>query len=190
MLPFCKSIKELIPFDVEDLLDKDKVEIFNQAPNNWVHKGYLPPETLNPKFLKFLQDKDLDVDKVLVWHWFCDSPHIAHIDCDENGTILPSAMNWTITDNKSCVHFYDMPDVEKTVMFGNEADTEWDAPNVKAYIPIDVKNEVPAATWNDQGPCIINTSVPHLIVAPEIRTSISLQFKKPVDILVLYEKLL
>lgn len=189
MLPFCLIVDDLIPFAVDELIDKSSVEIFTQSKENWVHKGHLPPKALNPRFLKFLRDRDLDVDKVLVWHWKCNDPYIAHVDCDEKGVILPSALNWTLNDNVSCVNFYDMPDAEKVVMFGNQADTEWDAPNVKAYIPIDVKNETPAAVWDNRGPCIINTSVPHLIVAPEIRTSISLQFVKPVDISILFEKL-
>jgi hypothetical protein len=145
--------------------------------DNFVHKQTLPPEVLTPQFLDFLNSKNLEVSKVLVWTWLCKDPHIAHIDCNDRGDILPSALNFTMNTNISDVRFYNIPDVDKTVMFGNEADTEWDTPNVQAYIPVNVRDIEPAAVWNDRGPCVINTSVPHLIVASEIRTSISLQFR-------------
>jgi hypothetical protein len=179
MLPFYRKVDDLIPFDVDDLIDISCVEIQETVPveDNFVHKQTLPPEVLTPQFLEFLNSKNLDVTKVLVWTWLCKDPHIAHIDCNDRGEILPSALNFTMNTNVSDVRFYDIPDVDKTVMFGNEADTEWDTPNVQAYIPVNVKNIEPAAVWNDRGPCVINTSVPHLIVAPEIRTSISLQFR-------------
>jgi hypothetical protein len=179
MLPFYRKVDDLIPFDVDDLIDISCVEIQETVPveDNFVHKQSLPPEVLTPQFLEFLNSKNLDVTKVLVWTWLCKDPHIAHIDCNDRGEILPSALNFTMNNNVSDVRFYDIPDVDKTVMFGNEADKGWDTPNVQAYIPVNVKNIEPAAVWNDRGPCVINTSVPHLIVAPEIRTSISLQFR-------------
>jgi hypothetical protein len=179
MLPFYRKVDDLIPFDVDDLIDISCVEIQETVPaeDNFVHKQTLPPEVLTPQFLDFLNSKNLEVSKVLVWTWLCKDPHIAHIDCNDRGDILPSALNFTMNTNISDVRFYNIPDVDKTVMFGNEADTEWDTPNVQAYIPVNVRDIEPAAVWNDRGPCVINTSVPHLIVASEIRTSISLQFR-------------
>ena len=179
MLPFYRKVNDLIPFDVDDLIDISCVEIQETVPveDNFVHKQTLPPEVLTPQFLDFLNSKNLEVSKVLVWTWLCKDPHIAHIDCNDRGDILPSALNFTMNTNISDVRFYNIPDVDKTVMFGNEADTEWDTPNVQAYIPVNVRDIEPAAVWNDRGPCVINTSVPHLIVASEIRTSISLQFR-------------
>jgi hypothetical protein len=68
----------------------------------------LPPEVLTPQFLKFLDERDLGVSKVLVWTWLCKDPHIAHIDCNDKGEILPAAFNFTMNNNKSDVRFYDM----------------------------------------------------------------------------------
>jgi len=191
MLPFFRKINDLIPLDVDDLIDISCIEIQETVPveDNYVHKQTLPPEVLTPQFLNFLESKNLKVTKVLVWTWLCKDPHLAHIDCNDRGEILPSALNFTMNANISDVRFYDMPNVDKTVMFGNQADTNWDAPNVQAYIPVNVKDTVPAAIWNDRGPCVINTSVPHLIVAPEIRTSISLQFMNQCSAEELVEKL-
>jgi hypothetical protein len=187
MLPYCQNVSDLIPFDVDNLIDISCVEILETVPvdDNFVHKVSLPPEVLTPQFLNFLNERDLAVSKVLIWTWLCKDPHIAHIDCNEKGDILESALNFTMNDNRSDVRFYNMPNVDKTVMFGNQADSEWKTDNVQAYIPINVKGIEPAAIWNDRGPCLINTSVPHLIVAKEIRTSISLQFAKaePIDVL-------
>jgi hypothetical protein len=191
MLPFYNNVSTLIPFSVDDLIDISCVEILETVPSedNFVHKQSLPPEVLTPQFLKFLDERDLGVSKVLVWTWLCKDPHIAHIDCNDKGEILPAAFNFTMNNNKSDVRFYDLPDVDKTVMTGNQADTEWKTDNVQAYIPVNVKNVEPAAVWDNRGPCLINTSVPHLIVAPEIRTSISLQFNKSETIEILLQKL-
>jgi hypothetical protein len=191
MLPFYNNVSTLIPFSVDDLIDISCVEILETVPSedNFVHKQTLPPEVLTPQFLKFLDERDLGVSKVLVWTWLCKDPHIAHIDCNDKGEILPAAFNFTMNTNKSDVRFYDLPDVDKTVMTGNQADTDWKTDNVQAYIPVNVKNVEPAAVWDDRGPCLINTSVPHLIVAPEIRTSISLQFNKSETIEILLQKL-
>jgi hypothetical protein len=191
MLPFYNNVSTLIPFSVDDLIDISCVEVLETVPSedNFVHKQSLPPEVLTPQFLKFLDERDLGVSKVLVWTWLCKDPHIAHIDCNDKGEILPAAFNFTMNNNKSDVRFYDLPDVDKTVMTGNQADTEWKTDNVQAYIPVNVKNVEPAAVWDNRGPCLINTSVPHLIVAPEIRTSISLQFNKSETIEILLQKL-
>ena len=191
MLPFYNNVSTLIPFSVDDLIDISCVEVLETVPSedNFVHKQSLPPEVLTPQFLEFLDERDLGVSKVLVWTWLCKDPHIAHIDCNDKGEILPAAFNFTMNNNKSDVRFYDLPDVDKTVMTGNQADTEWKTDNVQAYIPVNVKNVEPAAVWDNRGPCLINTSVPHLIVAPEIRTSISLQFNKSETIEILLQKL-
>jgi len=191
MLPYTQNVSTLIPFDVNNLIDKTKIDILTEVPvvDNFVHKAKLSPEVLNPEFLKWLQDRDLDVQNVVIWHWLALDPHIAHIDCNGEGEILPAAVNWTLTYNKSQVQFYNMPGVDKTVMYGNEASTDWVTPNVTAYIPVDVKGITPADIWDDQGPCVINTSVPHIIVAPEIRTSASLQFIEPWDFETILKKL-
>ena len=191
MMPFYKNISDIIPFDVDQLIDSDTIVPLTEIPveDNFVNKNTLPSDVLNSDFYDFLKEKDLIVDRIIIWTWYCKNPHWAHIDSNSQGVILESALNWTLNHNKSRVHFYDMPDVDKTVMFGNQIDTGWSTPNVTAYIPVNVKGIDPVATWDNRGPAIINTSVPHLIVAEEIRTSCSLQFNKSQSIETLYKKL-
>ena len=192
MLPYTQPISKFIPFNIDDLIDKSKVEILTEAPvsDNFVHKTKLSPEVLNSDFLKWLQSLDLDVESVVIWHWLALDPHIAHIDSDETGvTETTCAINWTLTKSRSKVNFYNMPNVDKTVMYGNEAAADWVTPNVTAYIPVDVKGIKPIDDWSDQGPCLINISVPHMVVAPEMRISVSLQFAKPWDFESVLEKL-
>lgn len=175
-----KNVSNLIPFDVNDLIDLSRFEIISEAPcEQFVHKQNLPPDVLNPKFLDFLRSKDIGVQKVSIWHWYCKDPYWAHIDCNAEGRILPAALNWTIKEHISQVNFYDIPDVEKTVRFGNEIDTGWRTDNVTAYIPVNVKGLTPDAIWNDRGPALINTSVPHLVLAPEMRTSVTVGVLNP-----------
>jgi hypothetical protein len=181
MTSFFQNISSCIPFNVDNLLDLSKVEIFIDPPcDHFVHKQTFSSEILNPLFYEFLCNKNLKVQKVIVWHWYNKNPFWAHIDSDKNGVVSPSAINWTINNNQSQVNFYDLSDVEKNVKFGNEIDENSRTDNVTAYIPINVKGLVPNAVWNDRGPAVINTGVPHLVVAPEMRTSISLNFENPI----------
>ena len=177
-----QDISKYIPFEVDSLIDISKIKIVKDSPcgDQFVHKENTSIDVLNKDFLEFLEKKDIILDKVVVWHWLCEDPHWAHIDCSSDGEILPCAINWTINSNKSQVNFYDIPGVDKTVRFGNEIDTGWRTDNVTAYIPVDVKEIQPSDIWSDRGPALINTSVPHLIVAPEMRTSISLGIASPV----------
>lgn len=176
-----KNVSDLIPFNVNELIDLSRFEIITKPPcEQFVHKQNLSADVLNPKFLEFLKSKNIDVQKVSVWHWYCKDPHWAHIDCNADGEILPAALNWTIKDHISQVNFYDIPNLDKTVRFGNDVDTGWRTDNVTAYIPVDVKDRSPDAVWNDRGPALINTSIPHLIVAPEMRTSITIGVMPPV----------
>lgn len=171
-----QDLHNLIPFRVDSLIDISRIKIIADSPVNdqFVHKEEISLDIINKDFLNFLNDKGISISKAIVWHWLCKNPHWAHIDCDSNGEILSWAINWTVNNNKSCVNFYDLPNVDKTVRFGNEIDTDWKTDNVTSYIPVNVKNISPTASWDSRGPALINTSVPHLIVAPEMRTSISL----------------
>lgn len=180
MTIFYKNISSEIPFNIDNLIDLSQIKIFkNSSHENFVHKQSFSPNILNTDFLKFLNSKGIKVEKVLVWHWLNKDSFWAHIDSNHEGVISPSAINWTINDNYSQVNFYDLPDVKKQVKFGNEIDLSSKTENVTSYIPIDVKGLTPNAIWNDRGPSVINTSVPHLVVAPEMRTSISLNFETP-----------
>jgi hypothetical protein len=177
-----QNISTLIPFNIDALIDASKINVpkDNQCSDQFVHKETLPVDVINEKFLDFLKSKNINLDKVVIWHWICKDPEWAHIDCNSTGSIQPCAINWTINSNKSQVNFYNLSNIDKTIRFGNEIDTGWQTDNVTAYIPINVKGLVPDAVWNDRGPALINTSVPHLIVAPEMRTSISLGISSPV----------
>ena len=180
MTVFFQNISSLIPFNINELIDLSKIEIFNEPPcEEFVHKQSFKSDILNNNFLKFLNNKGIEVEKVLVWHWFNRDPFWAHIDSNNEGVVSPSAINWTINNNVSQVNFYQLTDAEKTVAFGNAVDKNSRTENVTSYIPINVKGLTPNAVWNDRGPTVINTSVPHLVIAPEMRTSISLNFKIP-----------
>lgn len=179
MMPFYKNISDIIPFDIDSLIDVSKINIIKESPveDYFVDKKSYEISVLRKEFIDFMKSKKLEIDRVVVWHWLCSDPKIAHIDCNSKGEILPSALNWTLNNNSNQVQFYDMPDVEKKVMYGNEAALEFTTVDVTAYIPINVEKEKPTEIWKNRGPAIINTSVPHLIVAEEMRTSFSLQFK-------------
>lgn len=178
-----QDISSIIPFDLDDLIDTSNIEILKEAPceDQFVHKQNYPTSIINRDFLEFLKNKNITLDKIIVWHWYCKDPEWAHIDCSSAGEILPCAINWTINSNISQVNFYNLDNVDKTVRFGNEIDTGWRTDNVTAYIPINVKGMIPDAVWNNRGPALINTSVPHLIVASEMRTSISLSISSPIS---------
>jgi len=182
MTIFYKNISHLLPFDFNNLVDVRSVKIIEEKniSDQFVHKQTFDPNILNLEFVAYLKSKEILIDKIIIWNWFCNDPIWAHIDCDACGEISPCAINWTLNTNKSQVNFYDIDNIDKTVRFENEIDTGWKTDNVTAYIPINVKGIRPSAIWNDQGPALINTSIPHLIVAPELRTSVSLGIKFPV----------
>lgn len=176
-----EDLKSVIPFEIEQLIKPDSFDILTKETidvEDWfVHKENLDITVLNDDFRNWLTAKGLAPRRVIIWHWLCSSPDIAHIDCNSEGEIPTAALNWTVTDKKSWVQFYDMPGVEKTVMYGNQADTNWKTDNVSAYIPINVKGIKPSAIWDSQGPALLNIAEPHLIVAPEMRTAVSIQFE-------------
>jgi len=185
-----KDISNLIPFEVNDLINVDSIQIIDESPcEQFVHKQNLHATVLNPEFLIFLKSKNIEIEKVTIWHWFCTAARWAHIDCSTTGEILPAALNWTLEEHSSQVNFYDLPNVDKTVRFGNEVDTGWRTDNVTAYIPVNVEGLTPNAVWSNRGPVLINTSVPHLIIAPEMRRSVTLGIRPPVPIEVLLERL-
>ena len=191
MTIYFKNISSVIPFDIDDLIDLSKVKNITDPPSEqFVHKQSFLPEILNPDFYKFLLSKEVVVKKIIVWHWYNKDPFWAHIDSNNEGIISPSALNWTINNNKSQVNFYDLSNVEKLVKFGNEIDKNSVTENVTSYIPINVKGLEPNAIWSDRGPALINTSLPHLVIASEMRTSVSLNFAEPMlDIETLIDRL-
>lgn len=180
---FFEILKDIIPFDISQLVKPNSFEIITvdsiDTDDLFVHKQhYEIEEILNEDFKNWLLDREVIPRRVLVWHWLCANPDIAHIDCNSEGEIPTAALNWTINDNKNQVQFYNIPDVKKEVVYGNQADVNWKMDNVTAYIPINVKGLKPAAIWNTRGPALLNIAEPHLIVAPEMRTAVSLQFHR------------
>lgn len=175
-----EDLSEIIPFDVDRLIKPGSYKLLTEEDidvKDWfIHKQNLDVSVLEENFTQWLIDRGVPPRRVIVWHWLCSSPDIAHIDCDSNGEIATAALNWTATNKKSWVQFYDMPGIEKTVMYGNQADTSFKTDNVSAYIPVNVNGIEPSSIWNTRGPALLNISEPHLIVAPEMRTAISIQF--------------
>jgi hypothetical protein len=170
MLPYTQNVSKLIPFDVDDLIDRSKIEILTAVPvvDNFVHNAKLSPEVLNPKFLKWLQEHDLDIQHVIIWHWLAADPHNAHVNYNSKGEILPATINWTLTTNESQVQFYNTSDVTSDV-------------DIHGIKPID--------TWGDRGPCLIDVNIPHMIIAPTIQIFVSLQFVEPWNFETVLEKI-
>lgn len=180
MTTYFQNISSILPFDKKDLIDvTDILFISEPSCQNFVHKQSLSPTVLNTDFHKFLSEKGLEVEKVLIWHWYNEDPYWAHIDSNDQGVVSPCALNWTLSTDSSQVNFYDIENVEKTVKFGNDIDENSITENVTSYIPINVKGLNPSAVWDDQGPAVINTSVPHMVVSSGMRISVSLNFKNP-----------
>lgn len=180
MTTFFKNISCYIPFDIQDLVDLSDIQIYKDCPtSNFVHKQSFSSEILNPQFLKFLLSKNIKIQKVIVWNWYNRDSFWAHIDSNNQGVISPCALNWTLNNNSSQVNFYELPNVEKQVRYGNEIDNNSKTENVTSYIPINVQGLEPDAVWDDRGPAVINTSIPHLVIASQMRTSISLNFENP-----------
>jgi hypothetical protein len=192
MLPFYQNVNSLIPFDIDELIDLAKITILQTSPveDKFAYTQTFGLDVLNPEFLKFLCEKDLEPKKVLIWHWLCKDPHIAHIDSNSAGTITPLALNWTLSTKRSQVNFYDVGDRAYEVKHGNEADTSFTIQHVASYIAVDVSGLEPNAIWQGRGPCLLNISKPHMIVAPDLRITVSLQFCKDLGIESALNKLL
>ena len=180
MTVFYKNISDIIPFEINTLIDLSNVSIFDSPlSHQFVHKQSFSPVILNSKFLSFLKDKSIEVEKVLIWHWYIKDANWAHIDSNAEGVISCSAINWTLNKNITQVNFYNLNHNETAVRFGNEVDQTAQTDNVTSYIAINVNGSTPDAIWDDQGPAVINTSIPHLVVANQLRTSVSLNFVNP-----------
>lgn len=188
-----EDLGKIIPFDIDQLIKTDTFKIYTKSDidvEDWfVHKQMLEIDALDDQFKEWLIKIGVPPKRVIIWHWLCSKPDIAHIDSNSEGEIPTAAFNWTINNNNNWVQFYDMPDVEKVVMHGNEADTNWKTDNVSSYIPVNVSNVEPAAIWNTRGPALLNIAEPHLIVAPEMRTSVSIQFEVEEPFEIILDKL-
>jgi len=182
MTPYFNNISDIVPFNVDELIPNiDNLPLdFNVSTENYVRKNVYEPDILNPNFIQWLKDTvNLSVQKVVLWHWHTDTnPTLAHIDSDPEGNIAPgAALNWTISKTPTSVSWYDVKDIDYTVSFNNEGDKRWTTPNVEAYIAVKVNYNDRVATWDDRGPAILDTTVPHMIYAPNhTRISISLNF--------------
>jgi hypothetical protein len=178
MTPYYFELKDYIPFKKEELLDIRLIEVLGTiTTDNFVRKDNYAVSILNPKLIKFLEEKGIEIRKVVVWHWLAKDPYIAHIDSGPDGDTIAAAINWTLTSN-SRVNFYEPQDMPLEVKFGNQALPDWNTENVGSYIPINVKDVEPVASWQSEGPCLINPALPHMIVAAEPRVAVSLQLKE------------
>jgi hypothetical protein len=182
MHPYYEDISNVIPFDVDELVDQAKLSIlpldYNIGRDNYVRKQVCQKEVLNKSFVEWVEKKTgMSIDKVLIWHWKCTDPTVAHIDCNPEGKIAPNgALNWTLTKDFSSVQWFNTNDWKLKVSMNNEDFPGWDMPNVEAYISVKVNQEDKDDEWTTQGPAIINTTIPHMVYAPSTRISISLQF--------------
>jgi len=182
MIPYFENIADVIPFDIDDLLDKnaDLPLDFNVDTDNYVRKNVFDSSILNPDFVAWMATElDLHIQKVVIWHWKTDSdPRVAHIDSDVNGKVSPgTALNWTLSKGYNNVSWYDKKPSEYRVSMANDADKRWNTPNVEAYIAVDVDYKERVAEWSDRGPVILDTSIPHMIYAADCtRVSVSLNF--------------
>jgi hypothetical protein len=179
MRPFFENIADVIPFDIDDLIDLDDLPLdFDIKEDNYVRKNSYEPTILNQEFVQWLKDNlNLTVNKVILWHWKTDNnPNIAHIDSNPAGQISPgAAINWTLSKNISSVAWFKKENIEYKVSMNNEADRRWSTPNVEAYIAVPVKFSDRLDEWSDRGPALIETSIPHLIYAGDrTRVSVSL----------------
>lgn len=190
MLPYYFSLLNYIPFERDSLVNLSKISMLHSVDHdNFVRKDNYPVEVLNHNFVNFLKDKNISIRKVVVWHWKCNNPNVAHIDSGPNGSGPTSAINWTIdSNNNSCVNFYEFPIDNLSVKYANQALPNWIVENVSSYIPIDVSTKSPITVWNDQGPCLINPNKIHMVVAPSLRITVSLQFQDDTSFLELVEK--
>jgi hypothetical protein len=182
MKPYYEDISDIIPFHVDDLLNKECLSTlplnFKVEKDNYVRKNVFQKDILNKKFVEWVEDRaEMKIDKVVLWHWLCNYPDVAHIDCNPQGKIAPNgALNWTLSKDFTSVQWFNTDAWELKVSMNNEDFPGWDMPNVEAYISVKVNQEDRDDEWSSRGPAIINTTIPHMIYAPTTRVSISLQF--------------
>lgn len=193
MKPYFEDIFDVIPFDIDSLIDTSSLDLdFDIKEDNFVRKNSYDPSILNKDFVKWLKDNlDLSVEKVILWHWKTDkNPNIAHIDSNTEGKISPgAAINWTLSENYTSVAWFKKEDIEYKVSMNNEADRRWNTPNVEAYIAVPVEFSDRLDEWSSRGPALIETSIPHLIYAGgHTRVSISLNCGPWVDFNSVLEK--
>jgi hypothetical protein len=151
--------------------------------NNFVKKDNYPPDVLDLKVLNWLEKYQTPIRKVIIWHWFTDNLNMAHIDSGPNGDTVTAAINWTLNDNPTQVNFYQDVPSNLTVKIADRDNREWNTNNVGSYIPIDVSEIQPVAIWKEKDPCLINPRLPHLVYAPKLRISVSLQFYENIPFL-------
>jgi hypothetical protein len=149
----------------------------NTPVTDFVKKSVLDIEVLNPVFRDYLNNLvGAQMNKVIVWYWGNSDLKVAHIDCNSNKEVHPFAVNWVLNPQDSQVNFYDISQEEFALGFGDDGASGLKTENVTAYIPIDVSNSIPAASWTTKNLCLLNTSIPHMIETAEFRVSASIQF--------------
>jgi len=186
--------KVYIPFTIEEYINLEVIETLNInlsiTEDNYVRKDVLSKDILNYDFCAYVENiAQMKIGKILLWHWRITNPNVAHVDCDVTGVISPhGAFNWTYSTEYSSVQWYDVPFKEQLYM-GNEFDKKYNFNTPTSYIPVpNIDMTTKDDEWDDQGPAIINTSIPHMIYAPNTRVSVSLQFAGLYSFNDLYER--
>jgi len=179
MIPYYFELTDFLPFKKESLIDISCLTILTDViDENFVRKDNYSPDVLSPAFSDYLNDLSLEIRKIIVWHWKTTNPSIAHVDSGPTGETINSAINWTLNENRTQVNFYDINVEDYEVSIGNSIVPEWKMDNVGSFIPIYVKDVTPTAIWSGTEPCLINPFIPHMVEAPELRVTVSLQFKE------------
>jgi hypothetical protein len=166
------------PFAKDEFFNDSTFNIDINTPiTDFVKKNVYGVDVLNQDFRQYLDDLvGANMSKVVIWYWGNTDLKMAHIDCNSKKEIHPFAINWVLNPHLSQVNFYDKTEEELSYGFGDNSLPGIKTENVTAYIPVDVSNSTPSSIWSTKGPCLLNTSIPHMIETPEFRISASIQF--------------
>lgn len=161
-------------------LSIDKNPLINQAAIfekfDQTKKGnqvlHYTDEILKPEVKKIINDRGLKIEKIDVWKWSVDLEKNAPAHTD--GASYPNGrkvgLNWGLTDNQSCVEFYDAslgkPETEYEP--DGREHTLWHFPN----------GTTPSIVWDSTFPSLINPQVPHHIIGQpgSFRYSMTIKF--------------
>lgn len=190
MIPYFYSLVNAIPYSTDYLIDLSKIKIIKDIDqDNFVRKDNYAPTVLSPDFLAYLESLGIKIRKVVVWHWLCKNPHLAHVDSGPNGDTITAAINWVISKPSTQLNFYNISIRDPKVAFGDKLNNEeWHTENVGSYIPIIVNGLEPDAIWDTCEPHLINPTIPHMVVAKTPRITVSLQLQENIPFLDLVER--
>jgi hypothetical protein len=194
MLPYFYDAISDFPFSPKSAINIEKLKPINyNRTQPYVDLTEISIDCLKSDFKDFLESKiQTRVKKVINMHWFNPTAHIAHIDCNAKGEILPAAFNLVLDDRFNYVNFYDNSIVQDLKLSDNSSNGDHGSVeyNANPVFSIDVMNIPVKAVWHSKGPCLLNTTFPHMVVAPEVRNTISIQFQGEIPFLDLVQRFL